>query len=103
MFLFYDFVTKELNILPSENFNKTIELTNYNFNTYINETELEMESDMINISNMDDFYTMVREYKEINKKTYRFVDMFKNKYKVIKTIYSNNQNNYTLYQFICNE
>jgi hypothetical protein len=97
MWLFYDFVTKEFNILPSENYNKSFEITNYNFNVYTKETNTENDPEFVEINHMDDFYEMVSNHKETHKKTYRFVD----KYTVIKTIYSNNEFNYILYQFIC--
>jgi hypothetical protein len=93
MLLFYDFVNKEFNILPSENFNKTIEITNYEFNAYSTDT------DFVYIDNLDDFYKMVNKTETKEKKdtkVYHFKDRLKNKYKIIQTTY----NEYNLYQFM---
>ncbi len=90
MFLFYNFVDKEFTIFPSEHFNQEIELTNYNFNVYITDT------DYVKIDDMDKFYEMVKYYKDIKIKELNFTDMFKNKYKIVRTVFGP----YTLCQFI---
>ncbi len=95
MYLFYDFTNKEVNIFPSENFNKTIEVTK-SFNAYAT------EDDFIIIDNMNDFYDKVEQNETKNeikneKKTviYNFTDRLKNNYQVIKTDYGI----YTLLEF----
>jgi hypothetical protein len=91
MFLFYNFVDKEFTIFPSEHFNQEIELGNFNFNIYVTDTEL------IRIHDMNEFYEMVKEYKEIIMKPLQFTDMCKKKYRILRSVFGP----YTLYQIIC--
>jgi hypothetical protein len=98
MWLFYDYSTKEINILPSENLNKAIELTKSVFYAYTT------ENDFVEITNsieLNKFYKKVQSYNE-TEQTYQFKDMFKNKYKVIRKSYMNENNEmiYSLYQFM---
>lgn len=96
MWLFYDYATGEINILPSENLNKSIEITKHNFNAY------STESNFVEINDLNSFKQMIKNYKIINRETRTFVDMFKNKYCIIKTSYVKEDDNYiNLYQFIC--
>jgi hypothetical protein len=95
MWFFYDYVTGEINILPSENLNKSIEITDYGFNAYSTDT------DFVEINDLNKFHKIVKNYKVIDKETCNFVDIFKNKYSINKTSYVKDNKCIKLYQFVC--